>query len=478
MTKKEFKEAMMRGLGRCILELDCAEDVERYREIVLWGCTRDLSYDAQCEGTRAWYVRELVRRFPEEKPFVDAVIRKLLPYRSKNGWVFSHYCELLGCFAREGNRQAFDTLCRKYEELYEILKARRRPRKNGTLPERDDFEILCIELIDAAAHPLNIYLKMAEDIGMLMSENPILESGSFDWLFTHCEQTYGEGRVRKMLAEKAKSSPAVKRYFYGELARNNEFREGRSRRPPAPWTTEEILKRFEEEEKREQEAGDSGWKFRSLGLRAHAWIRGTGNTEALSILAQRYLTEQNSLERAKLLYVFGPGCPFPLSPEPLIQDAGTGEEVLKDAAFYALDYVRHEKVCQLALELAGRNERTSEAISLLANHYQAEDREILVRLVKSIPVTYEDIEGWHGAYSTVLSLLETKGVKYAPRELLPYLYEHTLCSCCRGDILKEMGRRHMITEELLRECLYDSSDEIRSYARKLLKNRKRAKIKS
>ncbi len=36
----------------------------------------------------------------------------------------------------------------------------------------------------------------------------------------------------------------------------------------------------------------------------------------------------------------------------------------------------------------------------------------------------------------------------------------------------------MITEELLRECLYDSSDEIRSYARKLLKNRKRAKIKS
>lgn len=42
MTKKEFKEAMTRGLGRCILELDHTEDVEKYREIVLWGCAHDL----------------------------------------------------------------------------------------------------------------------------------------------------------------------------------------------------------------------------------------------------------------------------------------------------------------------------------------------------------------------------------------------------------------------------------------------------
>ncbi len=77
MTKREFKEAMMRGLGRCILELDETEDAEKYREIVLWGCTHNLSYDTQCEGTRAWYLRELIRRFSEEKPFVDAVARKL-----------------------------------------------------------------------------------------------------------------------------------------------------------------------------------------------------------------------------------------------------------------------------------------------------------------------------------------------------------------------------------------------------------------
>ncbi|MCM1541247.1 MAG: hypothetical protein NC121_08295 [Blautia sp.] len=142
--------------------------------------------------------------------------------------------------------------------------------------------------------------------------------------------------------------------------------------------------------------------------------------------------------------------------------------MLKEAAFYALGHMRHEKIRQFALELAAGKECVPEAVSLLANHYQKEDRETFVRLVKSIPVTYGDKRGWHGAYASVLDLLEEKGIKSAPKELLPYLYEHTLCSFCRAYIVKEMGRRHMMTEELLRECLYDSNDEIRNYARKRL----------
>ncbi len=385
MTKKGFREAMMRGLGRCVLELESTEDTEWYREVVLWGCTHDLSYDTQCEGTRAWYMRELVRRFQEENSFVEAVIQKLLQYRPNGGWAFSYYCELLGLFAQEGHREAFMALARKYDELYGIL-----------------------------------------------------------------------------------ASPAVSRYFEDGIARDTEMSREKSRQP-VPQTTEDMLKSIDEEKKRDQESGCSGWQVRRLGLRVRAWIKKTGNTEALSVLAQRYLTEQDSLERAKLLFIFGSDCPFPLSPEPLIQDARAGDETLREAAFYALENVRHEKVHQFALELAEGNGNVSEAVSLLANHYQKEDRELLVRLVKSIPVTYDDREDWHGVYSTVLDLLKTKGIKAAPKELLPYLYEHTLCSMCREYIVREMGRRHMVTEELLRECLHDSNYEVRSYARKRIK---------
>lgn len=52
MTRAAFKKAMLRGLGKCAIELEENENIEQYRDIVLWGCLHNLSYDTQCEGTR------------------------------------------------------------------------------------------------------------------------------------------------------------------------------------------------------------------------------------------------------------------------------------------------------------------------------------------------------------------------------------------------------------------------------------------
>ena len=50
MTKKEFKRAMQCGLGRCIQELQTTREPEKYKDAVLWACTHESAYDAQCEG--------------------------------------------------------------------------------------------------------------------------------------------------------------------------------------------------------------------------------------------------------------------------------------------------------------------------------------------------------------------------------------------------------------------------------------------
>lgn len=36
MTKKEFKAAMLRGLGRCVQAVE--REPEKYRDLVLWAC--------------------------------------------------------------------------------------------------------------------------------------------------------------------------------------------------------------------------------------------------------------------------------------------------------------------------------------------------------------------------------------------------------------------------------------------------------
>ena len=67
---------------------------------------------------------------------------------------------------------------------------------------------------------------------------------------------------------------------------------------------------------------------------------------------------------------------------------------------------------------------------------------------------------------TVLDAVDKDG---GMKHLLPLLYEHTPCSCCRESVLRSMAKHRMLTEEILKECLYDSSYEIRRFAAKRLK---------
>ena len=142
---------------------------------------------------------------------------------------------------------------------------------------------------------------------------------------------------------------------------------------------------------------------------------------------------------------------------------------MQENAFKAVGFITDIRVHNYALELLQKNEHLEDVISMLANNYAKTDCKILVSLVKALPVTYQEKDiCWHGPFMAVLDLLKTRGVKHPPKELLYYMYEHTLCSCCRESILREMRRRKMLTGEILQECLYDSNDEIRELAQALV----------
>ena len=48
---------MQRGLGSCVAALKNMQDAEKanYLPLVLRGCSRDMAFDAQCEGCRSVY---------------------------------------------------------------------------------------------------------------------------------------------------------------------------------------------------------------------------------------------------------------------------------------------------------------------------------------------------------------------------------------------------------------------------------------
>lgn len=129
MTKREFRHAVQRGLGSCVLALRDDEAArERFLPLVLWACGRNTAYDAQSEGSRGRYLYNLICFYPDETPFLDAVETRLFATMCRRGWEFTQDCDLLACFTLDGNRRAWEMLLRCYRELYTLLQKTRRAK--------------------------------------------------------------------------------------------------------------------------------------------------------------------------------------------------------------------------------------------------------------------------------------------------------------------------------------------------------------
>ena len=96
MTKKEFREAMLRGHGRCVIAV--RQDPEKYRDLVLWACKRNFAYDAQSEGTRSWYIYTMVNSYPDKETFIAATAEALKRHLPNKGWDLLHLSEILMFF--------------------------------------------------------------------------------------------------------------------------------------------------------------------------------------------------------------------------------------------------------------------------------------------------------------------------------------------------------------------------------------------
>lgn len=160
---------------------------------------------------------------------------------------------------------------------------------------------------------------------------------------------------------------------------------------------------------------------------------------------------------------------YPENPAPIIEDTNSDCEELRDAAWRVLGVIRHPVVRAFALSKVDADVEVCDVISVLVKNYQYQDAELLGRLVKSVQVDFRDSTYWHGIQLSVLGMLDD-GIKVSP-SLLYYIYETTYCSRCREKVVKQMGSRRLLTEDILKECLYDSNEAIRKYVSKILKRR-------
>lgn len=88
----------------------------------------------------------------------------------------------------------------------------------------------------------------------------------------------------------------------------------------------------------------------------------------------------------------------------------------------------------------------------------------LTKKLDGIVIDKDDESGWHGAVIDVLRASE-KGAEI-PRSVLGFIYDNSLCSCCRYNAVKALDKRGWLSEDILRECEFDSYGYIRKYIKR------------
>ncbi len=421
MTQKEFKAAMIRGLGRCVMAVE--KDPERYRKPVLWACGHDLSFDAQCEGSRAWYVYQMVCKYPDRSPFVAAAVGALERCRPGDCWQLAHLCGLLSRFAEDGDNTAQQALEDKYHALLVKLETRK-TRRRPVFHERDALERLCVTL----ATEETACVRIAEDLGRLYLTRSYLQAGDFEWLYGTVEQKYGD-RLRKA----AKTSPEIACFLAREEAWLQTLATHTPERPALS-----------------QMRG---------GLRSRR-LRFTGDRQTIDHYAELYRRATDPRERADGLMSFAV-CPYPHDPAPILLDAKSADAELAHAAVLALGNICDPAVREFALREIREDPQGDTYLPLLTRNHQPGDEALLETLMEHA-LAEGDLDKLHGIHLQVLKIFDRGDT--GPERLLPGIYETIPCGCCRRKVVRLMGERGVLTERTLEECLYDSDEDTRHYA--------------
>ena len=430
MTQAQCKKALLRGQGRCLQAVQAAP--ARYAPVVLWACRHEHAFDAQCEGSRAWFVYQLIGCYEDKTPFLQAAMDALDRAKPNGGWRIFYLAELLSCFACDGETAAADALWRAYDRLYAALSAKKR-RPNRYFGELDDFCNLCVILADNSQH----MAKIAGDIGRLYRTCSFYEGWDFDWLFADKVHQY-----RKSLEKHAARSADIAVFL--AVGRIHQ--------------AEEAAFRVLQPQRRHPQQG----------IALSLWLRKKADAAAVQSYADAYLAQTEPEARADALRAFS-RCPFPGDPAPILADADASCGALREAAWEALAYIRHPAV--RAFAIARLEDSTPQALPVFITNYQPQDEPQLCRLVSGLQVDRACTTNWHSIHMDILGMIDS-GLQ-APLSLLRLIYETTYCSNCREYALRQLGKRRALTDEIRRECLMDSNNDIRAYAKRLLAGRKK-----
>ena len=190
-------------MGSALLALHSCDNPERYREIVLYGCLHNTTYDAQCEGDRGWYLYQAIKLIDDKEAFESAITQKYFCV-NRDHWLFVQLTAVLYHYAKDGSQNARDALYKKYADLLYFLSRKR--KYEGICYQWDMFSWVCVWL--TSLDGWDAFKRIVHDISdKLISKDP---DYFFDeWFYDNAKEKFGKKRVEEYLQKQARKSSFI-----------------------------------------------------------------------------------------------------------------------------------------------------------------------------------------------------------------------------------------------------------------------------
>jgi len=185
--------------------------------------------------------------------------------------------------------------------------------------------------------------------------------------------------------------------------------------------------------------------------------------DEFAMLASMVECEQSDEIRANLLNVFR-DVDFPREIAPLFDYAKSGSGRLREIAVLALGRFADGRVHDLALEFIASG-RLDDGLELLLKNWRKED-EPLVR--KYIMASKEVSHSMQQSVNDIYSRHRSKSCG----DILAHIYKNGECTLCRSKTVRAMHKNRVLSEDILDECLCDSYEETRKFAKQKMRNKK------
>jgi hypothetical protein len=423
LSRAEFADAIAKGLGRAFLYVK-NHGLDRVKDLVLTACLDDLSYDRQCDTSRAEWLFAMFADSPHYSEFRDKILAALFiesdlhePYQ---------LCELAAEMALKGDAFAMDTL-EKY--VYDL----------SAQPMRDEYwsganQLIRVRGIDAALELSRIFGRRL----LANPEDPVPPGWYLDFFEDISEET---SAIFERYSAAEESIVIYYQYLIDTKRENDRKRAQRNSQPKTRASIQEIIE-LAQTKKREYLH-----VYRRFGSKATA-----AELATIFELLQKEPDEDICL---RLLWIFMEA-PMPRLVDRIFDWLDSPDTRLKTATFTALSQISDDRVYRLGRSRLATglfvDDDGNTTLDLFINNYHSGDAELILASLKGVEIDCDDL---HSIGFTIVDISKKQNNPELV-SLLRWIYDCNPCAICREHTVKQLQKYDRFEGELLAEYQYDS----------------------